>query len=147
MELGQFPPTGFRQHFRILCIQLADNVFSEFYDSFPLVTEIEANGSRIATVSFADNKPALLQRSHELGYVNSLQPRVRGEFSLTRPLPRTHQTMERREHRILGVGQPEVGDRSVNPRPPAQAKVPHQRPRRPYFSILHSNRIHGYYLN
>ncbi len=88
MELGQFPPTGFRQHFRILCIQLADNVFSEFYDSFPLVTAIRgANGSRIATVSFADNKPALLQRSHELGYVDSLQPCVRGEFSLTRPLP------------------------------------------------------------
>lgn len=77
MELGEFPPSGFRQHFCILCIQLADNVFSELYDSFALVTEIEANGSRIASIAFTDNKPALLQRSHELGYVDSLQSCVR----------------------------------------------------------------------
>lgn len=72
MEFGEFPPTGFRQHLCILCIHLPDNAFSELYDSFPLVTEIEANRSRITRVAFADNEPALLQRSHELGYVDSL---------------------------------------------------------------------------
>lgn len=94
MEFGKLTSAVFRQYASVFRIQLADNVFGENDDSFSFVTEIEANGARIATVTFADNKSTLLQSSHELGYVDSLQTCVLGELSLTGPLPRPHETME-----------------------------------------------------
>lgn len=94
MKFGKLTSAGFCQYASIFRVQFADNVFGEHDNPFSLVAEIEANGASIATVTFADNKSALLQSSHELGYVDSLQPCLCGKFSLTWPLPLTYETVE-----------------------------------------------------
>lgn len=124
MEFCDFATALTSESMCVLVVQVANDLFGLQRSSVTLFGEIETNSARIAGIAFARDEAAALQRAYQFGDVNRLQSSLFSEFALARSFARTDKAVKGSEYRVLSVREAEMGERTVDPRAPAQAQVP-----------------------
>src|SRR5258708_7391632 len=111
-----------------------EDVFVECYDYLPggreefgaLVGEGEPDSPGVVGVVAAFDESGLFQRSSKLGHIHRFEAGEVGELALGGGCPAAGQSLQSCQQPVLGVGQSQWGERSVERSPAPQRHLPDQ---------------------